>query len=92
MANFLGVVTNVFEAVDIITLIKGNNYDELNLDVGEALKKRADVRLAKAFSLEHIVLISASGLSGNLHMLNQRPFRYHLRHDKKVEGSSTYCH
>lgn len=42
-ADLLGVVTNVFEAVDIITLIKGNNYDELNLDVGEALKKRADV-------------------------------------------------
>ena len=36
-------MTNVFEAVDIITLIKGNSYDELNLDVGEALKKRADV-------------------------------------------------
>ena len=36
-------MTNVFEAVDIITLIKGNNYDELNLDVGEALKKRSDV-------------------------------------------------
>lgn len=33
----------MFEAVDIITLIKGNNYDELNLDVGEALKKRSDV-------------------------------------------------
>ena len=42
-ANRSGVVTNVFEAVDIITLIKGNNYDELNLDVGEALKKRSDV-------------------------------------------------
>ena len=41
--SFPGVVTNVFEAVDIITLIKGNNYDELNLDVGEALKKRPDV-------------------------------------------------
>ena len=43
LANVAGVVTNVFEAVDIITLIKGNSYDELNLDVGEALKKRADV-------------------------------------------------
>lgn len=43
MTNLVGVVTNVFEAVDIITLIKGNSYDELNLDVGEALKKRADV-------------------------------------------------
>ncbi|KAL8795121.1 MAG: hypothetical protein Q9195_002418 [Heterodermia aff. obscurata] len=40
--NSDGVVTNVFEAVDIITLIKGNNYDELNLDVGEALTKRSD--------------------------------------------------
>lgn len=85
-------MTNVFEAVDIITLIKGNNYDELNLDVGEALKKRADVRIVSAFSFEHSVLITASGLSWNLHMLNQRSLRHHLRHDKKVEGSSTYRH
>lgn len=85
-------MTNVFEAVDIITLIKGNNYDELNLDVGEALKKRADVRLANTFIFDNIKLIYALGLSGNLHMLNQRSLGYHLRHDKKVEGSSTYCH
>ena len=39
----LGVVTNVFEAVDVITLIKGANYDELNLNVGEALQKRSEV-------------------------------------------------
>ena len=39
----LGVVTNVFEAVDVITLIKGAAYDELNLNVGEALQKRSDV-------------------------------------------------
>lgn len=38
-----GVVTNVFEAVDVITLIKGAAYDELNLNVGEALQKRSDV-------------------------------------------------
>lgn len=38
-----GVVTNVFEAVDVITLIKGAKYDELNLNVGEALQKRSDV-------------------------------------------------
>jgi hypothetical protein len=40
-----GVVYNVFEAVDVITLIKGGVYDDLNLPVGEALKKRSPVRL-----------------------------------------------
>ncbi|KAL8938971.1 MAG: hypothetical protein Q9216_003619 [Gyalolechia sp. 2 TL-2023] len=40
--NSDGVVTNVFEAVDVITLIKGANYDELNLNVGEALQKRSE--------------------------------------------------
>ena len=34
---------NVFEAVDVITLIKGGVYDDLNLTVGEALLKRNDV-------------------------------------------------
>lgn len=37
-----GVVTNVFETVDVITLIKGGNYDELELNVGEALQKRPE--------------------------------------------------
>ncbi|KAI9667305.1 MAG: AMP-activated serine/threonine-protein kinase regulatory subunit [Bathelium mastoideum] len=37
-----GVVINVFEAVDVITLIKGGVYDDLNLSVGEALLKRSD--------------------------------------------------
>jgi 5'-AMP-activated protein kinase regulatory gamma subunit len=40
----IGAVINVFEAVDVITLIKGGVYDDLNLSVGEALLKRADVR------------------------------------------------
>ncbi|KAI4204521.1 MAG: hypothetical protein LQ350_001071 [Teloschistes chrysophthalmus] len=40
--NSDGVVTNVFESVDVITLIKGANYDELNLNVGEALQKRSE--------------------------------------------------
>ncbi|KAF2710217.1 CBS-domain-containing protein [Pleomassaria siparia CBS 279.74] len=35
-------VINVFEAVDVITLIKGGVYDDLNLSVGEALLKRSD--------------------------------------------------
>jgi len=40
---FIGVVTNVFEAIDVITLIRGGTYDDLNLNVGEALQKRAEV-------------------------------------------------
>lgn len=39
----VGVVTNVFEAVDVITLIKDTNYENLNLNVGEALQRRQDV-------------------------------------------------
>lgn len=42
----VGIVTNVFEAVDVIALIKGGTYDELNLNVGEALQKRSDVSIA----------------------------------------------
>ena len=41
--NLPGVVTNVFEAVDVIALIKGGVYDDLNMTVGEALLKRSDV-------------------------------------------------
>ncbi|GAM89031.1 hypothetical protein ANO11243_070650 [Dothideomycetidae sp. 11243] len=40
--NNEGAVINVFEAVDVIALIKGGVYDELNLSVGEALLKRSD--------------------------------------------------
>jgi hypothetical protein len=35
---------NVFEAVDVITLIKGGIYDDLTLNVGDALAKRSEVR------------------------------------------------
>jgi hypothetical protein len=38
-----GTVLNVFEAVDVIALIKGGVYDDLNLTVGDALLKRSDV-------------------------------------------------
>lgn len=40
-----GTVLNVFEAVDVITLIKGGDYDNLNLTVGKALEKRSEVRV-----------------------------------------------
>lgn len=39
----LGVVYNVFEAVDVIALIRGGVYDDLSLTVGEVLKKRSPV-------------------------------------------------
>lgn len=39
-----GMVLNVFEAVDVIALIKGGDYDNLQLTVGKALEKRSDVR------------------------------------------------
>ena len=35
-------VINVFESVDVIALIKGGVYDDLNVTVGEALLKRSD--------------------------------------------------
>jgi len=35
-------VLNVFEAVDVITIIKGGVYDDLTTSVGEALSKRAE--------------------------------------------------
>lgn len=38
-----GCVINVFEAVDVLSLIKGGVYDDLNLTVGEALLKRSEV-------------------------------------------------
>lgn len=38
------VVVNVFEAVDVIALIKGGTYDGLNLSVGEAVQRRSEVR------------------------------------------------
>ncbi|KAJ4370159.1 AMP-activated serine/threonine-protein kinase regulatory subunit [Didymella sp. IMI 355093] len=34
-------VLNVFESVDVIALIKGGSYDDLNLTVGDALLKRS---------------------------------------------------
>jgi 5'-AMP-activated protein kinase, regulatory gamma subunit len=41
----IGVLLNVFEAVDVITLIQGGNYDDLNMTVGEAILKRPEVRV-----------------------------------------------
>jgi CBS domain-containing protein len=45
-----GVLLNVFEAVDVIALIKGGDYDNLNLSVGKALEKRSDVCVTSRLS------------------------------------------
>jgi len=37
-----GVLINVFESVDVITLISGGVYEDLNMTVGEVLLKRPD--------------------------------------------------
>lgn len=81
LTDLVGIVYNVFEAVDVITLIKGGMYDDLSLSVGEALKKRSPVlpsclELHLHLRKEHIN--GAIGLSGHLHLLNQRRSGYHL--------------
>ncbi|KAF2670303.1 CBS-domain-containing protein [Microthyrium microscopicum] len=37
-----GILLNIFEAVDVITVIKGGIYDDLQITVGEALLKRPE--------------------------------------------------
>lgn len=39
-----GTVMNVFEAVDVLVLIKGGDYEKLNYSVGKALELRSEVR------------------------------------------------
>lgn len=39
----------MFESVDVIALIKGGVYDDLNLTVGEALLKRSEVQVTSSF-------------------------------------------
>jgi CBS domain-containing protein len=41
-----GTVLNVFEAVDVITLIKGGDYEKLNYSAGKALELRSEVCLS----------------------------------------------
>jgi 5'-AMP-activated protein kinase regulatory gamma subunit len=69
-ANYeVGTVINVFEAVDVIALIKGGLYEDLDLTVGEALLKRSDVRTQTTSSLVWI-LTHLSGFCGHIHMLH----------------------
>ena len=82
-----GVVLNVFEAVDVIALIKGGDYDNLNLTVGKALEKRSEV-CSIVFSWVFAWILELTdksvGLPRHLHLHAQRPPRHHLRHDPQV--------
>lgn len=80
-----GTVLNVFEAVDVIALIKGGDYDNLNLTVGKALEKRSEVcRTASLISEQRVLIPLFVGLPWHLHLHSQRSPRYHLRHNPKV--------
>jgi 5'-AMP-activated protein kinase regulatory gamma subunit len=72
-----GGVVNVFEAVDVISLIKGGVYDDLNLTVGEALLKRSEV-LSSILPFTVIIANSTPGVSWHFHVYSQRPPGLHL--------------
>jgi 5'-AMP-activated protein kinase regulatory gamma subunit len=38
-----GVLQNIYESIDVLTLIKGGIYNDLKLTVGEALMRRSEV-------------------------------------------------
>lgn len=88
-----GTVLNVFEAVDVIALIKGGDYDNLNLNVGKSLAMRSDVRILSHVMLSnkpvHVLRNAVTlGLPWHLHVHTQRPAGHHLRHDSKVARAS----
>lgn len=85
-----GGVVNVFEAVDVISLIKGGVYDDLNLTVGEALLKRSEVMhltLLFRIAISDMIL----GLPWHFHLYPQRPSGLHLRHNSQISRSSLCC-
>jgi hypothetical protein len=72
-----GGVVNVFEAVDVISLIKGGVYDDLNLTVGEALLKRSEV-IYSTPPFGDIVADFPQGLPWHFHLHSQRSPGLHL--------------
>lgn len=87
-----GTVLNVFEAVDVIALIKGGDYDNLNLSVGKALAMRSDVCYRSHSCLLVQQLRRMAGLPGHIHVHAQRPPRHHLRYDPEVARSPVGDH
>jgi 5'-AMP-activated protein kinase, regulatory gamma subunit len=59
----IGQLLNVFEAVDVITVIKGGQYDDLTLSVGIALQKRSSVSWkTSSIGLDLIILQDYPGI------------------------------
>jgi 5'-AMP-activated protein kinase, regulatory gamma subunit len=59
----IGQLLNVFEAVDVITVIKGGQYDDLTLSVGIALQKRSSVSWkTSSIELDLIILQDYPGI------------------------------
>lgn len=59
----IGQLLNVFEAVDVITVIKGGQYDDLTLSVGVALQKRSSVSWKmSSIELDLIILQDYPGI------------------------------
>lgn len=83
-----GMVLNVFEAVDVIALIKGGDYDNLQLSVGKALEKRSDVSIrSMSFVMMPMFMLADAHLSGlprHLHLHAERPAGHDIRHDPQV--------
>jgi CBS domain-containing protein len=89
--NSEGVVYNVFEAVDVITLIKGGVYDDLSLTVGEALKKRSAVRSLYSTAFPDPLLTSVAGISGYLHLFSERRSGHHFRYYSQISRAPPGC-
>ena len=89
-----GTVLNVFEAVDVITLINGGDYDKLQYTAGKALELRSAVSLTTFLSdlYWRPVLITGLGLPWNLHLHSQRPHGYHLRHHPPISCTPSRHH
>jgi len=83
-----GSVINVFEAVDVITLIKGGVYEDLNLSVGEALLKRSEVSISTP-------RVSPSrtdslGLPRDIHVFSTGSTGRNIRHHSKISCSQVH--
>lgn len=92
-----GVVLNVFEAVDVIVLIKGGDYENLNLNVGKALEKRSEVSVPFVASVDVygarqdglLMRFYDLGFPRHLHLHPQRSSRLHLRHHPSLARAQT---
>lgn len=84
-----GILLNVFEAVDVITIIKGGIYDDLQKSVGEALLKRPDVNSTQTIQFQ-TPLLTTLGLWRHSYLLSLRQPRHNLRYHSQISRTSLY--